>query len=443
MSTIRFSTQSRVFFQESALSPGKSVEDLTRSVAKRVLGNVENDAPASLFGTRFSLTGSGAFTWSSVRHQSSQSGVSRAYPALQTFEQMDPQTKMRLLTYNGLRVVGASAPVKTFVTDQEVRLAWGEVAQVDQQLPKYDSIPDKDFVALAMHLPPDDSASKRPFRVEDHDESLLALLFANESRTSIRVPFERPNTPDSDMGNMALLPHVKNGAYIIEDGCDHGQHLVCLADRLRQNNVQFKAFGMDIIASQSNIARMLTASVGMDSVLSFGRSNALYRRSPREISGKKGQHIVVAYRLLPVFHERKLMRYLKKVSDEMESGDLWCGSLALPSGNFYTRNTSNHQIIHQHCIQRIPMSIGGETFVHHPDFSGQTDQQMCRYFNKMFGSHDLAFSEQDLSNMILNTFMSQGQFEDLVKKFDMKFARAPIPVSCSDNDRLVVILEKA
>ena len=127
----------------------------------------------------------------------------------------------------------------------------------------------------------------------------------------------------------------------------------------------------------------------------------------------------------------------------MQPGDLWCGSIALPEGRFYERNSSNQQSIGHYSIRPVPTIFGGTTFVHHPDSGKVTDTQLSKYFNRRFESVGLQLKEGDFSNVVLNTFITREQLEVLAQKYGLQLAADPIEVDCGDNKRLVVLLKKS
>lgn len=131
---------------------------------------------------------------------------------------------------------------------------------------------------------------------------------------------------------------------------------------INDHNIPVKAIGTDLTFCNTITAQMLSTSCGMESECRFFTAHALHRSSPRFFSQSTGRHVLLAYRLIPVFDERKIMRYMQRIRADLKPGDLWCGSLALPRGRFYEKYTKDRHTIDSVQVLKITTAFGAETF---------------------------------------------------------------------------------
>ncbi|MCB9093259.1 MAG: hypothetical protein H6620_11935 [Halobacteriovoraceae bacterium] len=446
MSAINFARKGLGLLWESVTTKGVSLTETTSSVGKKMVkqSGSSSHAPSMQDRRVHSFGFSSPSKLSNVRYYSTSQGRRRDPSLLTTYASLPNPQKIQTLTYNGLRMVGANVPFKTKVSETDLQKAWESARSLNPQFPKFTpDQPSSNFVTLIEHFSPFDPKVQGNLVVEDVDEAILLESFSQNPANMMHVPYGVPHTEDSEIGKKLLAEHIQPEAFILEDGCSNGQHLVSFVSALEEQDVPVRAVGTDVIPYNTNMGRMLVSSMGMDGSVSFSAAHALHRSPPRTISGTTGQHVILGYRLIPVFSEQKILRYMEKISSEMQPGDLWCGSIALPEGQFYERNSSDQQAIGHYSIRPVPTSFGGTTFVHHPDFGEVTDTQLSQHFNRSFEGVGLQLKEGDFSNVVLNTFMTREQLEVLAQKYSLQLAADPIEVDCGDNKRLVVLLKKS
>lgn len=375
-----------------------------------------------------------------VRNQSTLSTNQSPYLL---YSNSNSDDRARFLTESGMRMLGVSS--------RDIPRGWQELQKRIRNSPGYhprDDLCDynsnnskENVISLIRIIPSYNNEIQAQPIIEDINEALLFELFVQSPNEAVKIPFDRDSTPDSLEGLKLLTGILQPNDFIFEDGCDNGQHLVQMIKELHDNNIPVKAIGTDLAFYNTVVAQMLATTFGMEGECRFFTAHALHRFSPRSFSKSAGRHVLLAYRMIPVFDEKKIMRYMDRISADLKPGDLWCGSIALPSGRFYEKHTTDRHWIDSLQVRRISTAFGAETFVHKPSL-GATNQQMLKYFSASYGFAGFRCTVDDFDNVLLNTYMTGNQFEILAKKFDFSFAVAPVKVQCSDNDRLVVILEK-
>jgi hypothetical protein len=306
----------------------------------------------------------------------------------------EPREKVLILIYNALRKMGVDLPSQVVLTPMNIEKSWKKAQSKYSHFPGYDSANPANSLAFLVRIMPsyNPKVQSSPI-IEDVNEALILEKFDQQSTEAIILPFSESATEDSKAGELLLRRLIQPNSTIIEDGCNNGQDLISLALNLQKRNIPVQALGFDIAFYNTNIARMLSASLGIEEFCDFYAANALHRRGSREIFGNKGPHIIMGYRLIPVFDEGKILRYMGGLRNEMSSGDLWCGSIALPEGKLYERNTTDQEMIKKHSIRAIPTTFGGITFVERPDL-GATDSQLVPYFNKKYKEFNIKFKKR-------------------------------------------------
>jgi len=393
----------------------------------------------------YGFTTRGSFPSSSVQnvryYSTSQHGQSTS-SRYQSYQKANDQEKVLSLTHSGLRMLGANLSPEIPPSSSSIETGWKEVQQRYPELSDFDpKHPEMNFVSLATIFNTYDPNIQMYPVIEDLDEVLIFEKFRSDPANTVTVPYSLLSTEDSLAGLQVLKEKTEPKAFILEDGCASGQHLTQLVETFNEDGVPIKAVGTDIAFYDIATGKMLVSTLGMESQCLFASAHTLHRSSPRAISGKEGQHITLAYRMIPVFNEKKIFRYMDKVSKEMKPGDLWCGSIALPQGTFYERYTEDDQLIREQSIRSIPTTFGATTIVYKPNM-GATNEQLVQHFNSEYQGIGPQFDSDDLSNVMLNTYMTREQFESLAAKYGFKLATDPIEVDCHDNKRLVVMLEK-
>jgi len=447
MKPIQFGGKGLQLLWENVMTKGISLSDITHKAASRVIQR-ENAPPRhnplkhknirSLGFSPSSPTAAAQYYSSTFSRNSDQT----VFPS---YKESSNDQKVLTLTYNGLRMVGAKLPDVVYPSFSDVKDAWEKVGNLDPGFPQIDGDdPTMNLAQVVFAFPAFDARVQKAHIIEDINEAIVLQSFAADPTEMIHIPFGVDSTLDSEVGKGLIMDRVKPEAFILEDGSDNGQHLISLVHALHEHDNPVRAMGTDIAFAHTNIGRMLVSSVGMEGSVSFCAAHSLHRPSARRISGSQGQHIFIAYRLLPVFNEEKIGRYLLKLSEEMQPGDLWCGSIALPEGPLFEKNSKNKEKIQRFSIHPVPTKFCGKTYVHHPEFPGmKKDEELVSYFEKRFQGSGLKFREEDFSNVILNTYTTRDEFEKLVHRYGLSFTSDPVEVDCIDNRRLVVLLEKA
>lgn len=225
------------------------------------------------------------------------------------------------------------------------------------------------------------------------------------------------STKDSEYCISLLANKTKNGrSLIFEDASGNGAHLIKFVSSLLTKHHNFYAIGTDINSNRASVAQQCVQTVGLDHVCQFLPAHALHRASPRTIASQLNftcdRYITLAFRLIPVLTETKIRRYLRKISNEMQPGDLWCGSIALPIGINYREHSKNSTYTSEQT------TFGGTTFFHCP--AGLEIEANVAIFTKMIGHFPISRHEGDLKKFILNTYMTKKQFHDLALEYGLK-----------------------
>jgi hypothetical protein len=327
-----------------------------------------------------------------------------------------------LLISTGLKMLGA--------TSTSLEEAWKQIFPTT--IPYDSKNSDLNLRVLLFRLSKYTPEIQKQQILEDLDEA-ICLLRLNDPHKPFPLPILKHQSADNRICAQLVknIIDVSPSSFILEDGSGSGANLLVLGESRSDKNRSFKAVGTDIDPKQATFAQILTHAVGLQNVYSFAPAHALHRFSPRYMAEKQNkkydQYIIVACRVIPVLTENKIQRYLEKLGNEMQPGDLWCGSIALPEGpenGYYNRNVNDKEAIRRLGIQRIEMSCGGETFVHTPE--GLRDPKYLDHFKREAGKLNIQDSSQDIdkavNNVILNTYMTQDQFATLASKHGLHLA---------------------
>ena len=382
-----------------------------------------------------------------VRCYSTYHGPSERLRRFETFKEVDANQKVFTLMADGLRRLGVPIEVGVPASEENLQDGWQKLLNLNPDFPVYDlENPARNLVhvmgAFNTYHP---EVQEGPV-VHDLNEALVFERFITNPTKAVILPFDQPSTEDGEVGIRMIQQRLEGESsdrvVVCEDGCSSGQHLTELVMGVQESGRSIRAIGTDIAFYDVATGVMLSGSLGIEDSCHFFSANALDRSSPRKVLGDEGHHITLGLRMLPVMDERKILQYMGKISQEMQSGDLWCGSIALPEGRFYERNVGDLGFIEKCEVRAIETESVGTTFVHKPDFGGVSDERLVRHFNDRYKELGLQVSASDLSNILLNTYMSFEQLEALSAKFGFKVTADPVVVDCEDNKRLVVMLEK-
>lgn len=392
----------------------------TRSYALSPLTQKETFGKVDSIARRFFVTCTAPVLYNAVPvHEHTSKALLHHQAEWRKYRRANNEHKVSLLLKAGLDTL-LQTNTTSEVTPCDVKEAWERLRhqRPDLSLPEYTN---NEKVLLERHvlraLGTYDPMVQEKQIVEDLQE---AFVIASPVRPQELIPLSGGLTGDSQCCFQLLNHKTKNGhSLIFEDGSGNGAHLAHFASFLWGLGRSFFALGTDISPKKANLAQLLVQTTGLGPVCRFLPAHALHRASPRQLAHRVNnihydRYILFAFRLIPVLTESKIRKYLKKLSEEMKQGDLWCGSIALPGGSNYDKHMADKRVTVENT------TFGAKTLLHRPE--GLEISANITKLDTLVQPFEVTRYPGDLDKFILNTYMTQKQFEDLIAPYGFKLA---------------------